>query len=67
MTQAERRRLLSRRRQWQRFRTKLLTLGINYDNPPGMDDEQKEILELIMLQHDEKPRDKRIQACGFDD
>lgn len=67
MTQAERRKLLLRRRQWQRFRAKLLALGIDYDNPSGVFGCVYEYKRIIMQLHDEKPRNIRMQEYGFDD
>lgn len=66
MTRAERHKLLLRRRQWQRFRAKLLALGIDYDNPPGIPDWVHARMKRDMQSHDAKSRDVRIQEYRFD-
>lgn len=66
MTQAERRRLLSRRRQWQRYRASLLARGIDYDNPPGIPGWAQEYKLDQMQLHDELPYKARMRDYGYD-
>ena len=67
MTQAERRKLLSRRRQWQHYRASLLARGIDYDNPPGLYPWEQEAKQRYMQFHDTLPLKERIRGYCFDD